>query len=199
MGDRSDNFNRSDSASDPNSPSDGGANWTVGSGTWGISTNRLYTVGTSGSVSLIWTETSAANVDAEATLLNSVQIGGPIVRAADTNNYILAFITGSNMRLFKVVGGGPVQLGSTYGTAPSVGDVIRLVADDDDLISFYQNDVLRVSATDAALNTNTLCGFRGTESTGKMMWDDWSVTDLDGGGGGSSVPVFYYHQQMQSQ
>ncbi len=64
-------------------------------------------------------------------LSNSAQLqAGVAVRIADSSNYLCAFYNGSNIRLFKRVGGTLTQIGSTYTVTISVGasKTIRLEA-----------------------------------------------------------------------
>lgn len=185
MTSRSDNFNRTDTASGIGTPSDGGSGWVQTSGTWGITTNRGYKSASDGAYQVCDLEASSYQVDVQATLASrgAGSVGGVVARLADNNNYIMAFC-GDSFILFKKVAGSFTQIGSTYSAGSATNDVVKLTANASNNLEVFVNGVSRITGTDAAGATNTRHGLMVHTNT--FYFDDFSITDNAGGGGGAT-------------
>jgi large repetitive protein len=174
MTNRVDNFNRADGAL--GTPSDGGSAWVAQAGTWAVLGNQAR-VSTSVAGQSVVLQSSSSNVTVQATL--GVSSGfGLCTRAADANNYILADTTLTQARIRTRVAGVETVVAGPVGYVPTPGDVIKLKADANDLISLLINDVVVLSTTVTTGNTNTLHGLQATGGMTAQRWDDFSITDL---------------------
>jgi len=187
LADRTDNFNRTDSSTTLNSPSDAGGNYTVGSGTWGISSNRGYNV-SNGTNETVVLESSQSDVTVQATYSTFNAGAGLCARWADDSNHLL-FIAdaGTGFRLYKKVAGSFTQLGSTDTSTPTSGDVCKIVCNGTS-IKCYRNNVelTNLTVTESAGQTNTKHGLISRADT-LSFWDDFSITGL-GGGAAATYP-----------
>ena len=183
MANRSDNFNRSYSATTLGTPSDGGAAWSAISGVWGVSENKAY-LANGASLAVAVLESSATDVDVQLTVsnLSGGQDIGVIARASDDNNYILGVVGGDVWRIYKKVSGGYTSLGSASGT-PANGDVVVLSVSGTS-VALKINGETKVTGTVSELAANTKHGIYSNSYT-PNSFDDFSITDTGGGGGGT--------------
>lgn len=195
----SDDFNRASSA-------DLGTNWTPqqagvnGGLACRIINNVEATWDSIGDVSAeVWNvETFNVNHYAEITLAapletSTAQINygsQAIVRMSAIGaleKYLVAARTGQ-LSIVKMPSTGPADIslvGSTFAGTISVGDVIRLEAENsgsDVLLRAYQNGVLRISATDVApgapFTTNIRVGIGGVISNDTSAVTTWAADNL---------------------
>lgn len=180
MASRSDTFDRSDSASSLDTPSDGGSAWVVLQGTWGIASNQGYSP-SAGDGDAAYLEASAADVEVQVSCPTVGNAPGVIARAADVDNWILwrYFGDDTTFKLYKKVAGSYTELGS-YTATMSDGDTLKLKCSGNSLEG-YVNGTLRVSATDSAGSTNTKHGL-WSYLTSTARFNDFSITDLAGAG-----------------
>ena len=184
MGNRSDDFNRFDSAAAMGTPSDGGSAWAAqGGSVWGISTNRGYKPNTANAWEVATLEASTTSVDVQVTV-ETYQLGaGVVARCADNSNYLMVHEWDApyGFRVFKVVAGSFTQLGSTYGSTSASGDVVKLTVDGSNNIKAYLNGTLRVDAgSDAAGSSNTKHGLVSHMGGLTTFFDTFSITDTAG-------------------
>lgn len=189
MANRTDNFNRADSVVTLDPPSDGGGNYLVAAGTWGITANRAYIVTAANPIAAVLNSTTV-DVLVEVTIatLGANDIGGLCARYIDINNHWMFYLDGLNnkTRLYKFVAGSFVPVIDTVG-APASGDVLAL-GFLGDAWTAYRNGSPVGSGTDSFANTGTRHGLWGYATSTDTRWDTLSVTDA-GAGGGLSIPV----------
>lgn len=175
--DRTDNFNRTDSALSINSPSDGGSNWTIPTATavWGISSNTAYAP-VSVSQDIVVLESSVSDVDVQMTLVTKGTDTGIIARETDDNNYLLVTTSGSNS-IYRRDTGSFVLLG-TFSMAVSNNDVMKFSVSGTSL-TIYQNGASRGTATSSFNQTATKHGLR-TNSDTAARFDTFSITATGG-------------------
>lgn len=174
MTDRADNFNRTDSTTSINSPSDGGANYAPTSGTWGIASNTGYCVSSTAQAACPL-ETSVASGAAQVTLATMGSDCGLIGRLADDNNYILMAIAPTTVKLFKRVSGSFTQIGTNASLGIGSGAVAKLEITAADVITAYIGGVNVKSGTDSAGAANTKWGLRANSDT-STRFDTFSFT-----------------------
>jgi hypothetical protein len=179
---RSDNFNRADSATALGTPSDGGSDWVAGSGTWGISSNQAYCVSAGGGIVRAYLEASVANVDVSVTFaVVQANVTGLLFRYADEANNWVVYNDGSAWRLLLRTGGSDHTDPNNYAVAAANGDVVRVVASGSGAgaIQVYINGTLRITSSQfetfgaTATKHGLWCNF----STGSR-WDNFTLTDL---------------------
>lgn len=181
MANRSDNFNRADSTTALGTPSDGGSDWVAASGTWGITSNKSYKVGSGSTFEAAYLEASTSSADVQAT---NTGLGstGLCCRLSNNSNFIFGQVISGTAYIWKRVAGTFTQIGSTYTGTIVAGDVWKLTCDASNNLKLYQNGVQRVSGTDAAGSTNTKHGFCDFSGGSSVNWDNFSITDTAGGG-----------------
>lgn len=175
--DRYDDFNRANSTSGLGNPSDGGSAWVTLSGTPGISGNKAYHVGAS-SAAAVKLDHDNANVEVSAILAQSFSSVGILGRIADNNNYILLDIQPDRMGISKKVAGTYTQIALTTGLTITTNDKLTLRMDSANLLSGYQNGVLRVSGTDSAGSANTDHGLNWNEPSLSPRWNNFTITNI---------------------
>lgn len=197
MSNRSDDFNRADSSSSLGTPSDGGGAWTALVGTWGIASNTGYLATDAGdSQDVAVLDSGTSDVDVQVTLATLTSTPGLILRAADSNNYLLLQTTTSGFTMYRRASGSFTGIGSWSGTTAS-GDVIKFQGNGTTVKAFHAG-VERISVTESSGQTNTKHGIYSFVSTGPRF-DDFSITDLGGGGGGGVFsPNFYLEHVARS-
>ncbi len=187
MPNRTDDFNRTDSTTTPDSPSDAGGNYTIAEfafgARWGISSNRGYN--SSGGVGRATLQSSLADVEVEVTVVVRSTVGdgslqGIIVRRSDDSNYI-RFVQnfGNAMSLDKVVANSPTVLDSdTISYAD--GDTFKVVTSGNNIECFH-NGASVLSATDSFNASATEHGMLAQNTVARF--DNFSIVGGGGGGG----------------
>lgn len=155
-----------------------GATWSAEAGTWEIQSNRArQTAVVPEGRALI--ETGEANVSVQATIYfgSTGYAPGVLLRGTDGDNLLMAMANKASgaAEIYKREGAGWAQIASTAGHTWADGDIIKFTADEDDLLSMYQNDVLLTSVTNAFNNTATKAGLRVGDNVVDQEWDDFSV------------------------
>lgn len=182
MSNRTDNFNRANSTSTINPPSDGGSNWTAVVGTWGIATNKGYDAGAdAGGVVVL--DSTTSDVDVQATVSGhggGSEDYGLVGRLADSSNYLLVREASGAYDLFKQVSGSFTAIFTGQGTAAD-GDVLKLSMSGSTIKVFVNASQIGGTQTITAGQTNTKHGFRDNSAAG-ARYDDFSITDTGGGG-----------------
>ena len=178
----SDDFNR------PNGPL--GLSW-VAMSDGALSISSQAVVGTSATAGAIrvaepYTSDQSSQIQLTSTKLSGGQWVGPAVRAQNggQNTYLGIYFwnNGSQqLRLYKRNAGTWIQLGSSYNSGPlPAGTTLQLSATGS-TISFLQNGVTRITATDTSITG----GAPGIMTYGKAKADGWT-----GGGAGGSAPTY---------
>jgi hypothetical protein len=194
---RYDDFNRADSNTSLGTPSDGGAGYTVlGSGTWGIASNKAYQVTNAIGATLAVLDWGTADVDVSLTFpVVSASAFGLAFRVTDANNYWFVKNTGSAWQLHLFLSGGDQGADpNAYSAAAVNGDTVRVVASGTGTgaILVYVNGTLRITSSQFETFAAT-----GTKH-GMYQFFDNSVRFEDlgppgGGGGGTAAPVSLAH------
>lgn len=188
-----DTYDRADSATTLGSAQTGQA-WTASRGTWGITGNAAYSV-TGVDDDLATIETTNTNHRATATIPVPAGVGaaspGLIARFVDTNNHYLAtlaFLSGGTaplVKLFKKVGGGYTQLGTTVTLPNLTTSATFTLSAFGNSITVLVNGVSVIRELDSSLTAGTKVGLRQGGATA-CRWSDFSadrelmlnVTDL---------------------
>lgn len=182
MANRSDNFTRADSGVSIDSPSDAAGNYTT-TATWGIASNTGYNADGAGSCCATL-DASSADVEVQVTLttIGGSGTGGAGIgfRYVDANNFwrARARVSASTLSLQRMIAGSNTTIGTDYSYTPANGDVIKVVADGND-ITVYLNGVSRITASDSTHNTATKHGLFVNSDTASRF-DDLTITDLGG-------------------
>lgn len=195
MGNRADNFNRSDNASSLGTPSDSGGGYTVltstagTAATFGITGNKAYQTTTDW---FAWAVLEAGSADVECAVTMSGFDGngprsGPGVRVSDGDNGIYAYIRDSSnvVELFKFVAGSATQLGSSFSHTPVDGDIAKIVANGNQISVKLNGTTVIGPVTETFNQTVTKHGLFTIGSTA-LRWDDLTITDL---GAGPTAPT----------
>jgi hypothetical protein len=182
---RIDSFDRADSTSTLDPPSDGGSGYATFGTTWGVTSSRAYDVSAAGGVAHL--EASSANCEVGATLQDMTGArAGVVGRLVDSGNYwhAEALADASLARLWRRQASSD-NLEASPSVAWASGDVIKLRMDGDD-ITVYKNDTSVITFSSSFNNTATKWGIRSS-ATGSPRWDDLYVTDLDAAAGGGAA------------
>ena len=179
----SDDFNRANGSL--------GASWTaVSDGALSISSKAVVgTGGTAGDIRIAETYNSdqSSQIQLTSTQLSGGQWVGPTVRTKNggQNTYLGIYFWNSGspqLRLYKRISGTWIQLGSSYSSgALAAGTTLQLSATGS-TISFLQNGVTRISATDTSITG----GAPGIMTYGRAKADNWV------GGGATGSPGSTY-------
>lgn len=184
MADRTDNFNRADTAAGTfGTPSDAGSDWIHPTNDWGISSNKGYNPGGAGGVATVL-ESSIADCDIQFTLSTVGGRTGLVARFTDDSNYILFDLNvgSTEVNIFKKVAGSFTLIaGPTSSITFANGDVWKFTVNGSALTG-YQNGVSKISGSDSFNSTATQHGIRSSSTTDR--YDDFSITALGGGAAG---------------
>ena len=175
MANRTDNFDRTNSTTSINPPSDGGANWAPDAGAnWGINSNHGYCpISNTGACVL---DGGFSTMDVQATFTTFASDTGLAARHADAGNHLNCTVRTGQIQIYKVVSSSFISLSNQTGLTIANGDVIKFTVDSANLISAFQNGTPRGTATDAAGAANTKGGLFSNVDGG-MAWDDFSLTN----------------------
>lgn len=187
MANRSDNFNRT--ASSLGTPSDAGANWIEGAGSYATGTDGgsgqmvAYCDGSGGPSA--WLECSVTDHEATGEIINvgSSSQSGVHARLVDDNNYYYWFVNSSGAAsLYKKVAGSFTLLASGSGTfTPGVGNTITLRCQGTTITGLL-GVTSSASASDSSLTTGTKAGIRCNENGFFPYYNSFSITDLAAAG-----------------
>ena len=135
-----------------------------------------------------YTSDQFSQVEVTSTQLSGGKWIGPMVRAQSGGQsaYVGIYFWNNGspvLMLFKRAGGGWTQLGATYNSgALAAGTQLKLTVTGS-AISFQQNGVTRITATDTSLSG----GGPGIMSYGTGRVNNWSGGTATGGGGGGTT------------
>ena len=153
-----DSFTRADSAVTPGSADVGGA-YTVDNGTFGISTNRLYSV-TTGNVTL-WIDSKLTDFNAQCVIDTpgtQFYIRFNVSSTSPSDTYWRFGVNGSNPKLQRIAGGAAVTDKNWSGTVVA-GDRLRVMRKDN-TITLFHNDRVIDTLVDANYANNTRVGLQ---------------------------------------
>jgi hypothetical protein len=123
-------------------------------GTWGVAGGVRSCSALVGGVGFSYLNCQSTNVIMDAVCTRSAGVTGMVARYVDSQNYLIAYLDGTNAKLDQVVAGGTSNLitaAVTYGAA----FVLRLVLDGTSARLFYNNlAVSTVGTTPAAGSMN---------------------------------------------
>lgn len=177
----SDSFNRADSTTTL------GANWTVATGTWGIRSNKAYTV-TDASGDLVWRDigTNSYTVSASLTGEYNTNFRYPtiVLHYVDANNYIFAYFDSNQVILRKRAAGTNTTLTSTAFAVVNGNTYNIKVSDINGVITVYADGVQKLNYTlttdeKTTYQASTKVGMRITKSgtpTNNADFDNFLVT-----------------------
>lgn len=181
-----DTFTRADNAgsqgvSGAGSTEIGGMTYTIDSPTgapWGISGNKLYKSGI-GVDSNLHLDPDWRNVEFSVRIdtLGADHNWGLVFRANNGQNFYLfgpALSSGNNVHLYKRVGGGFTQLGTTQTRTMAAGDVFKIRCVGTSL-KCYVNDVLYFDVVDTTWQVYTKIGFYTGGGQSDHRWDNLLV------------------------
>lgn len=176
MTNRTDDFNRTDSTTSIQSPSDAGANWVLDTlTTWGIASQTGYNV--AGDLDAwCYLESSVSAVEVQVTLTVVGGTTGLCARLVDNDNYNLYFITTTGAKIYTREASTFTERATYTGTF-SNADVILFRLDSANLMTGYQNTVSRLSATNSANAAATKHGLR-TNANSAGRFNDFSITEI---------------------
>ena len=184
----SDDFNRPDGSL--------GSNWVAMSdGALSIASQAVVgTSATAGDIRIAETYSSdqSSQIELTSTQLSGGQWVGPAVRAQnggqDTYLGIYFWNNGSQqLRLYKRNAGTWTQLGSSYNSGPLPAGTKLQVSAVGSTISFLQDGVTRIAATDGSITG----GAPGIMTYGQAKADNWTGGDATAGTGNSGFSVTY--------
>lgn len=175
-----DSFNRADNASSMGN-ADSGHVWTTQSGTCGIISNQGYASG-GASNAIATVDTGEADIDFTILMVPGGTAGarnsGAVYRVTDSQNLLMARLTGGGVEIHKRVGGTFTLLASAVVTSSS-SYILRVVIVGAD-IDVYTDGVLRLSHTltggdEVTFASQTLAGVRFTSNIVRV--DDLLVVE----------------------
>jgi hypothetical protein len=179
-----DSFNRVDSTSSLGNAETGQAWSIVGEATAGITNNQAYFSSLSGTANYRFAvvDTGVQEYEVELKITDLVNISNVCFRVLSLTDFFMVRYnsSGAKYELYKRVANVFTLLGSYSGAA--VNDVIKVSNYSNGQIDVYINGVLRITATDTDLITNTNCGFGNYSDFGSGKFDDFMVYSLDSGG-----------------
>lgn len=174
---RSDRFTRADSASSLGTPTDAGAAWTAGAGTWGISSNRAYRPSGPGES---WAYLSSSLADCQVEAKVAVASGGAGVIARRSGNTYLLWRWASDavaIGLYEYNDGAYTLLGDTeYSASLADGDWLALRCEGSKVYALLNDCVVR-TVTTTFNSTATDHGVRASDDVARF--DDFRVFSLD--------------------
>lgn len=175
----SDTFTRADSTTSPGTPDTGGP-YTAVTGTWGISSNKLY-VPTAGATNVL-TVPAAANLTAQVTVTGTSSFGtfgGLVFRYVDASNYWY-WVTNAGYygpTLYRRVAGSNTQLTNQFGSTWTDNFTLKVEAYGN-AIYCSVNGALKVVLDDGTFSTATTAGFLTNNSSTAPRLDDATFADL---------------------
>lgn len=189
---RIDNFNRADSTTSINNPSDGGSAWvTPFGGVWGIASNKAYCFGANTTSAIphgVYLESSESNVTLRCKVIfgtSGTSSASFLARYVDVNNYyLLTFVklnTGQlQYSIYKVVAGlgTTIATNTTFGTWVSGTEYTFMVKLSGSSITLYNGTTSLVQISDSSVSgtKHGLRIFAGSGSTGNTdRFDDFGV------------------------
>ena len=201
-----DTFTRADSASTMGTTEVGSKTWTAGAGTWGISSNKAYSV-TDANSDKATLDSGLADAHLRCTVrgtfnhATNYRMSVLTFRYIDANNFLMVDLYNGNVRLGKV----------DVGVTSNLASVAQTTADDTDYavrveyvgtsVLVYVNEVLKITHTLAGGDatkylTQTVAGFllsKGGSPATAARWDDFAVqaaiTDKQKGPYGVGIDV----------
>ena len=161
-----------------------GNGWVDDNAGFQVSSNQAHSTTTGKNCSTI--DTGNANVDIRTTItIKETAVneqGGIMFRADDFDNGIFLrfspLSTPSSLTLTKRAAASETEL-AQVNWSPSVDDVVemKIIADDDDLLTGYLDGVEKLSNTNTYNNTNPSHGLYGYHAAGETahLFDDFNV------------------------
>lgn len=172
----SDSFDRADSGTSMGT-ADTGQVWTPLAGTWGIDTNRGYSVGSDPADRQVVVESGVSDptVAVDVPVLDSGGGTGLLFRGVDANNYWIFTSEGTRWALYKRVTGTHTLVGS-FTETPTIGR--WEVACSGSSITCKIDSVTKVTATDTTHQTATRHGLRifRQSATSSSRFDNFTVS-----------------------
>lgn len=147
-----DTFTRADSATYPGVPELAPTTWYPVAGTWGISTNRLYSV-SNANLDIVIADSLTSEVTLQTTVSGELNSAtnfrgiAPIFRYIDTNNFLRADLLNGQVRLVKRDGGTPTTLSTAAQTTTNGTDYVLTVVANGLAINVYVDGVSKISFT----------------------------------------------------
>ncbi len=176
--DRTDNFNRTNSASTLNPPSDAGSNYTVGGGTWGIGSNQGYNpASATPAAAVLDSGTSDTSIQLTVVVTDDVSDKvGLCARYSDISNHWAFYQdkAANKTRLYKIVATSFVQV-IDNAAAPVNGDVLKLTFSGNTWTA-YINGAQVGTGTDSFNSTATKHGLWAYTGSPSLRLDNFSIT-----------------------
>ncbi len=176
MSNRTDDFNRANTASNIGNPSDGGSAWVQLNGTWGISGNAAYeSAGISDAVCYLESSVSDGDLSVTVGQIGSGNGWAMAFRISDASNYwyVTAF-GGFALIISKRVAGSDSDIHTTSQTV-NTSDVLKVTMSGNSLTVFVNgSQISALDTTDSFNNTATKVGLCRVTGFGTNLYDDFS-------------------------
>lgn len=131
-------------------------------GTWNIATNKAACAALVGGIGNAVVGCGTPNVIVEAVITRSSGNAGLLLRYTDENNYIKAYLDGTNLVIVEIVGGTPNTLSTTAVTYGATNRTVLSASGAK--IRAYYNEALVGSEVTTALTTGNGCGLHTTHT-----------------------------------
>lgn len=169
-----DSFNRPNSTTTLGT-TDNGVPW-VTQGVWGIRSGKAYCVSGTGTLAAT-AEANAADIKLTVTIGGIEDYAGIGFRIIDDANRLFVNWLGSNLRLYKRVGGTSTLVVSVTGGAPVAGDAITVIAIGT-TITVQKNGVTLLTQTVTENATGTRCSLMAGTAGGVADFDSIECVPL---------------------
>lgn len=173
--------------------------WTANAGTWGITSNKAYSVAGGGG-SLASINTGRLDHSAAATVVAAnyaTHAPGLAVRCIDFNNFLYVLLSSTAVSLWKIAGGvGPTQLATAaYSPVNATSYLLAVTAEGNtitgtiDGVTQFTYTLTGADVTTFRQETATRCGltFSGLSGT-TVTWDNFYAKPI---GATSGTPIVY--------
>lgn len=183
MSNRSDNFNRADTISALNTPSDGGSDWVITTNGYQIHSNQCQVKATIDNIAYLESSISDCDIQYTIAFADSGQNLGISARVLDLSNAILgswgaASGNSTGVSIIRFQAGGYTTLASDSAGVPATSDVMKLNCNGTS-ITLYQNGSSRLNTTSSFDQTETKHGIFSYNDNTSLV-DDFSITALGG-------------------
>jgi hypothetical protein len=139
--------------------------WTDQEGTWAVSTNAAAASALASGSAIATVNGGKADVHLEVNMTRSVGNVGAVCRYVDTNNKVLIYHDGTNLKIDKVIAGTTTNVAST-AIAFSAGATLRVFVEGSTFRALYNGNAAggAVTISDSVVASSTLHGLFTTDT-----------------------------------